>query len=72
MTNLKNELVESQVESVEGEYLNANDYAFLRMKQMSEEIDAMQRQSEERVIRNKQAERQAQISILRAIFTKCI
>ncbi|OTL80107.1 hypothetical protein EA758_02170 [Acinetobacter pittii] len=72
MTNLKHELVESQVESVEGEYLNARDYAFLRMKQMREEIDEMQRQSEERVIRNKQVERQAQISGLRAMFTKMI
>ncbi|MCK0923739.1 hypothetical protein BFR80_006540 [Acinetobacter pittii] len=70
MINLKNELVESQVESVEGEYLNARDYAFLRMKQMREEIDKMQRQSEERVRRNKQVERQAEISVLSAIFTK--
>ncbi|WFQ22511.1 hypothetical protein [Acinetobacter baumannii] len=72
MTNLKNELVKSQVESVEGEYLNAREYACLRMEQMREEIDAMHRQSEERVIRNKQAERQAQISALRTIFTKMV
>ncbi|EPR3391317.1 hypothetical protein ACU4YV_001958 [Acinetobacter baumannii] len=72
MTNLKNELVDSQVESVEGEYLNARDYAFLRMEQMREEIDAMHRQSEERLRRNKQVERQAQISALKAIFTKMV
>ncbi|HAV5443276.1 hypothetical protein N3K59_04250 [Acinetobacter baumannii] len=72
MTHLKNELVESQVESVEGEYLNACDYAHLRMKQMREEIDEMHRQTEERVRRNKLVERQAQISVLTAILTKMI
>lgn len=72
MTLLKNELVQSQIESVEGEYLNARDYARLRMEQMREEIDEMRRQTEERVRRNKLVERQAQISVLTAILTKMI
>ncbi|MEM9994863.1 MAG: hypothetical protein AAGE79_12115 [Acinetobacter pittii] len=70
MTNLKNELVESQVESVAGEYLNARDYAFLRMEQMQAEAEEMQRQHNERMRRYKEEARQAQITVLAAIFTK--
>ncbi|EIB6856866.1 hypothetical protein AXY30_RS03780 [Acinetobacter baumannii] len=72
MTNLKNELVESRVESVEGEYLNARDYAFLRMKQIREQVNDMQQQRDERVKRNKESERYTQARLLAAIFTKCI
>ncbi|ENU07739.1 hypothetical protein [Acinetobacter calcoaceticus] len=70
MTNLKNEIVESQVESVEGEYLNARDYAFLRMKQMREQADDLQQQHEERLTRYKESARYTQARVLASIFTK--